>query len=183
MKKVLIFLTEGFEEMEAATPVDLLRRAGVDCKTVSMTGKREVTGAHGISFVADLLFDEEVAKAADGIVLPGGMPGTANLQKHQGLKKVLRYFDEEKKLISAICAAPMILGEMGLVKGREATIYPGMEDFLTGALPVQTPICKDGHILTSRAPGTAIPFALKLVEIFAGAEVMETVRKDIVYGE
>lgn len=183
MKKVLVFLAEGFEEMEVATPVDLLRRAGVDCKMVSITEKKEVMGAHGMVYVADLLFDEALARLADGIVLPGGIPGTTNLQKHQGLKKVLRYFDAEQKIIAAICAAPMILGEMGLVKGKEATIYPGMEDHLSGALPVQSPTCKDGHILTSRAPGTAVPFALRLVEIFAGAEAMETVRKEIVYGE
>ena len=116
MKKVLVFLAEGFEEIEAVTIVDLLRRADVNCKTMSITEKREVMGAHGVPFIADMLFDEKICMEAIGLILPGGMPGTINLQNHAGLTKVLEEFYKQNKLIGAICAAPMIFGKLGFVK-------------------------------------------------------------------
>lgn len=127
MKKVYVFLAEGFEEMEAVTPIDLLRRAGVDAKLVSVTGNRAVTGAHGVTYLADLLF-EEIEEDADMLVLPGGLPGTTNLQAHEGLTKLLLKQHEAHKWVAAICAAPMVLGALGIVKDRHATIYPGIED-------------------------------------------------------
>ena len=126
MKKVYVFLAEGFEEMEAVTPVDLLRRVNpeaVEVKLVSVTGDKAVTGAHGITYQADLLF-EEMEDDADMLVLPGGMPGTTNLMAHEGLAELLVKHYEARKWVAAICAAPMVLGALGIVMGRWATIYP-----------------------------------------------------------
>ncbi len=177
MKKAYVFLAEGFEEIEAVTPIDLLRRAGVDARFVSITGKKAVTGAHGITYQADLLFEE--IEAADLLVLPGGMPGTTNLLSHQGLLQRLREQNAAKKQIAAICAAPMILGALGILRGKRATIYPGMEAHLTDALPCTDAVVTDGNISTSRAPGTAIPFSLRLAELLTGDSAALTA--DIVF--
>ncbi len=181
MKTVYIFLAEGFEEMEAVTPLDLLRRVGINTKFVSTGSSLQVTGAHNVLFTADILFDEAADNMADGIILPGGMPGTLNLLAHQGLCSLIRSYYEAQKMVCAICAAPLILGELGLLTGKTATIYPGMENRLNGAIPSKNPVCVDGNIITSRGPGTAIPFALKLAEIFAGKEAAEKLTVDIVY--
>ncbi|MBQ7758257.1 DJ-1 family glyoxalase III [Anaerotignum sp.] len=179
MKKVYVFLAEGFEEMEAVTPVDLLRRVGVDAKLVSVTGDKAVTGAHGITYQADLLFEE--IEDADMLVLPGGMPGTLNLQAHQGLSELLVKQHEAHKWVCAICAAPMVLGSLGILMGRHATIYPGMEAHLIGAEPVADEVCIDGNVVTSRAPGTAIPFALTLAELLTDEKTAANLTKDIVF--
>ena len=181
MKKAMIFLAEGFEEMEAVTPLDLLHRAGVDAKFVSLTGRKEVIGAHDAVYTADLLFDKAVMEKADMLILPGGMPGAKHLQEHEGLKELLLSFHKKEKFICAICAAPMVLGCHGILKGKKATIYPGMEELLLGAEAVTTPVCRDGHIITSRAPGTAIPFALELIEALCGKPMKEQITADIVY--
>ncbi|MDD4843775.1 MAG: DJ-1/PfpI family protein [Anaerotignum sp.] len=181
MKTVYIFLAEGFEEMEAVTPLDLLRRVGVNAKFVSVGETLQVKGAHNILYTADLLFDEAAATMADGIVLPGGMPGTLNLLAHPGLCGLIHSYHAAQKPISAICAAPLILGELQLLAGKTATIYPGMENKLTGATSSKNEVCVDGNIITSRGPGTAIPFSLKLAEIFAGKEAAEKLKADIVY--
>ena len=180
MKKAYVFLAEGFEEMEAVTPVDLLRRVGVDAKLVSVTGDRIVTGAHGVRYQADLLFDE-IEPNADALILPGGMPGTLHLQEHQPLAKLLLSQYEAGGWVCAICAAPMVLGALGILKGREATIYPGMEQHLIGATCSTAEVCVDGNVVTSRAPGTAIPFALKLAELLTDTKTAEGLISDIVY--
>ena len=145
MKKVYVFLAEGFEEMEAVTPIDLLRRAGVDAKLVSVTGNRAVTGAHGVAYLADLLF-EEIEEDADMLVLPGGLPGTTNLQAHEGLTRLLLLQHKAHKWVAAICAAPMVLGALGIVRDRHATIYPGIEDKLIGAAPLTDEVVVDGNV-------------------------------------
>lgn len=180
MKKVYVFLAEGFEEMEAVTPVDLLRRVGVDAKFVSVTGNKAVTGAHGVTYQADLLF-EEIENDADALVLPGGMPGTRNLQAHAGLAELLVAQYEAKKWVCAICAAPMVLGSLGILMGRHATIYPGMEEYLVGAEPMKDEVVVDGNVVTSRAPGTAIPFALELAELLTDEKTAADLTKDIVF--
>ena len=180
MKKAYVFLAEGFEEMEAVTPVDLLRRVGVDAKLVSVTGERMVTGAHGVRYQADLLFDE-IEPNADALILPGGMPGTLHLQEHQPLARLLLSQYKAGGWVCAICAAPMVLGALGILKGREATIYPGMEQHLIGATCSTAEVCVDGNVVTSRAPGTAIPFALKLAELLTDAKTAEGLISDIVY--
>lgn len=180
MKKVYVFLAEGFEEMEAVTPIDLLRRVNIDAKFVSVTGKKAVTGAHGITYQADLLF-EEMDDDADMLVLPGGMPGTTNLMNHAPLAELLVKQYEAHKWVAAICAAPMVLGALGIVMGRFATIYPGMEEYLVGADISKEEVCVSGNVITSRAPGTAIPFALKLVEVLLSESYAEHLKGDIVY--
>lgn len=180
MKKVYVFLAEGFEEMEAVTPIDLLRRAGVDAKLVSVTGNRAVTGAHGVTYLADLLF-EEIEEDADMLVLPGGLPGTTNLQAHEGLTRLLLLQHKAHKWVAAICAAPMVLGALGIVKDRHATIYPGIEDKLIGATPLTDEVVVDGNVITSRAPGTATPFAIALAELLTDEKTAAALTEDLVF--
>lgn len=181
MKKALIFLAEGFEEIEAVTPLDLLRRAGVDAKFVSLAGTLAVTGSHGVTYQADMLFDEKTAAEADMLILPGGMPGAQHLQDNEVLGKLLLRFHEAGKFVCAICAAPMVLGHLGILQDKKATIYPGMEDRLIGATPVADKVCRDGNVITGRGPGAAVPFALSLIEALAGAETADQIRGDIVF--
>lgn len=182
MKQALIFLAEGFEEIEAVTPLDLLRRAGVDAKFVSLTGNLAVTGAHGITYHADMLFAHDIAQQTDMLILPGGMPGAEHLQNHTALGKLLLEFDTAKKFICAICAAPMVLGHLGILKGKKATIYPGMESRLIGAEAVTDKVCRDGHIITSQAPSTAMLFTLSLIAALEGEETAQRIKDDIVFG-
>ena len=132
MSKVFAFLADGLEEVECLAVVDVLRRAGAEVTLVSVTGSREITGSHHIHFQADALFDETAAEEADVLFLPGGMPGTNTLKAHEGLKNAICKANKQGRRIAAICAAPSILGEMGLLKGRTATCYPGFEDKLEG---------------------------------------------------
>ncbi len=181
MKKAYIFLAEGFEEMEATAPLDLLRRAGVDAQWVSITGHLLVKGSHGGMVQADLLFDQADLSSADALILPGGMPGTTHLMEHSGLKEALSIFYEKGKWVCAICAAPMIFGAMGIVQGRQAVIYPGMESHLKGASVPAQEVVVDGNVITSKAPGTAVAFALAIVEALAGAQIAEQIKAEIVY--
>ena len=183
---ICVFLAEGFEEIEALTVVDVLRRAELPVQTVAVMGKADergkiaVTGAHGIPVVADTFIDAIDADAVDMLVLPGGMPGTTNLEACPPLREMLVRFNEQKRPISAICAAPMVLGHLGLVKGRTATIYPGMEDELVGANATQEPVAVDDNITTSRGPATALPFALALVQRYRGADVAQQIAHGMV---
>ncbi len=179
--KVCVFLADGFEEIEGLTVVDILRRAGVDTVMMSVTGEKMIRGSHGINVEADCLFDESEADGADMLVLPGGMPGTLTLQQHSGLNALLRSFDERGKNIAAICAAPSILGGLGMLRGRKACSYPSFENKLEGAVVQQVPVVTDGHITTGRGMGAAIPFALRLTEILLGQEKAEEIRKAVVY--
>ncbi len=181
MKQVWIFLAEGFEEIEAITPLDLLRRVGVDAKFVSVTKNHIVTGAHGVTYRADVLLEDVDVEHADMLVLPGGMPGAKNLQDHTALGALLKEAAAKGKFVCAICAAPMVLGHLGLLQGKEATIYPGMEELLTGAIPVTEYVCRDGNIITSRAPGTAIAFTLALVAALEGEEIARGLKESIVF--
>lgn len=177
---VYVHLAEGFEEIEALTVVDVLRRASVDVKMVSIGTNKMVTGAHGICVEADLLFKEANYKSCEMLVFPGGMPGTLNLKEHEGLKKELVAFNEEEKWIAAICAAPMILGELNMLKDKAATIYPGMEQHLVGARISDQRIVQDKHIITSKGPGTAMEFALKLVEVLTDSKSKQRLENDMV---
>lgn len=179
MKKVSLFLADGCEEIEALTVVDVLRRSEVLVETVSVTGKNWVTGAHQIEVKADAVFEEVDFSETEMLVLPGGMPGTLHLQAHEGLAGLLRTFEREHKYIAAICAAPSVLGDMGILKGKKACCYPGFEGRLTGAEVVTEPAVQDGCVITGRGMGTAIPFALKLTEVLCGKEKAEEVRKSI----
>jgi len=170
----------GFEETEAVTIIDVLRRAGFEVTTVSITGFRKVTGAHNISIEADKLFEDADYESADMIILPGGMPGTTNLQNHPGLREKLIQFYAANKTIGAICAAPLILGSLGFLKGRKAVCYPGFESQLTGATVLKSPFVVDGNIITSRGVGTALEFSLEIVRMFKGDNEAANLRTALV---
>ena len=167
MKKVIIFLAEGFEEIEAISIIDTLRRAEITVTTASITNDKIVKGAHNIEVKTDKLFDEVDFGNYDLIALPGGMPGAKNLNEHEGLKEQIKIFAKDK-MIAAICAAPMILGGMGLLKGKRATCYPGFEPELIEAIVTHEPVTVDGNIVTGKGPAFALQFSLQLVEILAG---------------
>lgn len=181
MKQVSVFLADGFEEIEGLTVVDLLRRAGVEVTTVSITGEYTIHGAHGIDVQADKLFEEMDCDGQDMLVLPGGMPGTINLGAHKGLEKLLKVSYEKGKYIAAICAAPSVLGKYGFLKGRKATSYPGFEEQLEGAECVTDAVVVDEHVITSRGMGTAIPFSLALIELLISREKADEIGKSIIY--
>ncbi|MBH1940486.1 DJ-1/PfpI family protein [Mobilitalea sibirica] len=181
MSKVYVFLAEGFEEIEALTVVDLLRRAAIEVLMVSVTGNKEVTGSHQITTTADLLFEEVEYENADMLVLPGGMPGTTNLLMHDGLGRLLQEFNSKGKLLAAICAAPKILGTKGLLNGKSATCYPGFEDSLIGAKYLDTEVVADGNIVTSKGLGTAIDFSLSLIKRLKNEEEAQKIAKAIQY--
>ena len=181
MRQVYIFLADGFEEIEGLTVVDLLRRAGISIDMVSITGKKQVVGAHNIKVEADYLYDEVEIEKADMLVLPGGMPGTKNLLAHESLCNELKAFHKAGKGVCAICAAPMILGEHGILEGKRAVCYPGFESYLKGAIVEQCPVVRDGNVITSRGLGTAILFASEIIAYFAGKEKAEEVKEAIIY--
>ena len=151
MAKVYVFLANGVEEIEALTVVDVLRRGGVDVVTVSVTGKKAIAGSHKIVFEADTLFDEDRLTDGDMLVLPGGLKGTNALMAHEGLRNLLMAYRDADKFITAICAAPSVLGMNGLLKGRKATCYPGFEDKLLGANVSAEAVVQDGNVITGKA--------------------------------
>lgn len=181
MKKVYLFLAEGFEEVEALTTVDLLRRAGIDLKTVSVTGSIEVNGAHGIKVYADELFEKADFSIPDMLILPGGNPGWMNLEKHASLMEKIDYFANNGKWVAAICGAPSILGRRGLLKGKKACVYPGMEGDLLGAKPNERTVNVDGNIITSRGVGTAIDFSLAIIAELVDKKTAAKISSSIVY--
>lgn len=182
MSKVYVFLADGFEEIEGLMVVDLLRRAGIDLTTVSIMGRDYVTGRSDITVKADCLY-EDADSFADGemLVLPGGMPGTAYLEEYTPLRDLICKYDAEGKRLAAICAAPSVYGKMGLLKGKKATCYPGMEDLLLGAEPVTDKFVTDGIYTTSRGLGTALEFSLELIRLLKDAETAEKVAKSVVF--
>ncbi|MGN0334507.1 MAG: DJ-1 family glyoxalase III [Lachnospiraceae bacterium] len=182
MSKVYVFLAEGFEEVEALSPVDVLKRAGVETELVSVTGSGAVTGSHGITIMADRLFEEADFGDADVLILPGGMPGTLNLEAHEGLVSLLKTHYAESKKIAAICAAPSILGKLGILEGRRATCYPGFEDRLLGAQICEDKVVTDGNITTARGMGAGIAFGLALAAQLTDRETAERIKKGIIYG-
>lgn len=186
MSKAAVFLAEGFEEIEALTVVDILRRAEVETEMVSIaeeeTAPLAVTGSHGITVTADSKITDTDFAALDMIVLPGGMPGTLNLEKSSILQMQIKAFHEEKRTVAAICAAPGILGRMGLLKGLKAVSHPSAEDDLQGAeIPSEGEVVVSDHIITSRGMGTAIPFALQLRHQLQGREKADAIAKAICF--
>lgn len=181
MKKAYLFFATGFEEVEALTVVDILRRGGVDCKTVSVMGDYDVTSSHAITIRADLLFDEQSLEDADMLIMPGGIPGTPNLKAHAGLEKLIRSYVDAGKYLAAVCAAPTIYGEMGLLEGKDATCYPGMEEGLVGANPKTDSVVCDGQFITSRGMGTCIDFGLELLAKLTDQITADTIAEKIVY--
>lgn len=166
MNESFLFLAEGFEEIEALTAVDVLRRADIPVKTVSITSALQVKGAHGITVTADVLFDNTLFSSAEWLILPGGMPGATNLYNCAPLQGLLRRQAQSGKgRIAAICAAPaVVLGQMGLLEGRKATCYPGFENLLKGANAVSAPVTTDDKFVLGNGPANALPWALAIVK-------------------
>ena len=183
MAKIYVFLADGCEEIEALTPVDLLRRAGNEVCTVSVMGRQTVCGSHGIAIGADAILEEASLADGDLFVLPGGMPGTKHLLENQTLAALLEQKYGEGKRLAAICAAPSILGEMDLLKGRTATCYPGFEDMLHGASHTLQGVVTDGNITTARGLGYALDLGLELVRLLLGSQHAAGLRAAIQYNQ
>ena len=181
MKKVCVLLADGFEEIEGLTVVDLLRRAKIYVDTVSIMDDYIVHGAHGINVQTEDLFDEVDFEEFDMVVLPGGMPGTLNLKEHDGVRYVVKQYAKEGRFVGAICAAPTILKSLGLLEGRRATCYPGVEDEMENVILTETAVVVDDNIITSQGVGTAIDFALKLIEVRDGEEKAKEIAESIVF--
>lgn len=181
MSSVALILAEGFEEVEALTPVDLLRRAKIVCDTVSLHGKRTVVGSHGIAVKADKRWEEADFDAYDGVILPGGLAGAKRLMGDARVEALLRRFAGAGKLTAAICAAPTVLAKAGLLEGRRAVCYPGLEDRLFGATVCYDPAVRDGTVITGRGMGASVPFGLALVAYFEGQDTAEALAAKIVY--
>lgn len=173
MKTIFIFLTTGFEDIEAIATIDILRRAELNVKSVSLTDSKQVMSSHQILVTADLMFDQVDFTEAELLILPGG---TTRFNEHENMKKELLAFANKGEKVAAICASPMVLGGLGLLDGKKATCYPGFEQYLKGAtLQTDKSVVVDGNITTGRGPGLTIDFALNLVEQLAGKEKRDTV--------
>ena len=192
--KVYVMLADGFEETEALVPWDVLKRAGAEVKLVSVSASKRVTGAHGLAVEADAVIDGIGPSIPDCIVLPGGMPGTLNLKECEPLmagtlnlkacaklSAMLLEADSKGGVIAAICAAPSVLGGLGLLKGKKAVCFPGFENTLDGATVVDTAVCRDGRIITAKGMGAAFEFAFALTDLFFGNETAAQLKKGVQY--
>ncbi|MDR2231962.1 MAG: DJ-1/PfpI family protein [Tannerella sp.] len=177
--KAYLFLATGFEETEAIATIDILRRGGVEVKTVSITGDYMVMGAHGIPVTTDRLFEATKYDDGEAFILPGGGPGSVMLNGHQALKQLLVEKNTQGKWIAAICAAPMVLGGLGLLKGKKAVCFPGMESYLTDATLTDEPVVIDANIITGKGPGLVFHFGLTLLAAFKGQEVADRIAGDM----
>ncbi len=176
---IFVHLAEGFEEIEAVATADILRRGGLDVSLVSVTGELCVKGAHGIVVEADSLLEDMDYDVCDMIALPGGIPGAYNLRDNRELCRKIAVFNEEGKGLAAICAAPLVFGALGILTGKKATIYPGMEEELKGAEALDFPVVRDGNVITAQGPAAAMKFAVAIVKYFKGEEAGEALEKDL----
>jgi 4-methyl-5(b-hydroxyethyl)-thiazole monophosphate biosynthesis len=178
-KNVLVILAEGFEEIEAVTPIDVLRRAELNV-TVAGVGSKTIRGAHGVRFQADTTLNQ-YKDLPDAVILPGGMPGAQNLANSKEVREILTKMNSQNKLIGAICAAPaLVLAPSGILEGKKATCYPGFENHFNSSTQFSPArVVVDGHIITSRGPGSALEFALELVEKLAGKEKAESLSQGL----
>lgn len=180
MAKVYAFVSDGMEEVECLAVCDVLIRAGVDVKLVSIMGRKEVTGSHGFKITADMVF-EEITDDADVLFLPGGMPGTSNLSAHEGLAEMLKNHAEKGKRLAAICAAPSVLGGLGLASGHKVTCFPGWEGKMTGAECTGECVVTDRLISTGRGMGCSIDLGLELVKLLVDEDTSKELKKTIQY--
>lgn len=178
MKTAFIFLTTGFEEMEVTIPVDILRRGGINVTTVSLESEKLVIGAHQIPILADELFSEIIEKDADILIIPGG---TTRIAEHANLRQKIADYYQQNKNIAAICAAPMIFGQLGILKGKPATCYPGFEKYLEGANLVNQATAQSGNIITGQGPAKAIEFGLLILKHLTDQQTSENVAKQILF--
>lgn len=182
-KKAWIMLADGFEETEAMGTWDALQRGGVEAIFVSINDTLDVEGAHGLEFSADTTIDAIGDELADAIVLPGGGMGAENLQASEKVSQLLRKHHEANRVIGAICAAPKVLGALGLLQGKKATAYPGFEKFLTGAMPQQAAVVTDGQIVTGRGPAYAFHFGVGLLSLLVGIDTAREVAQGLLITE
>lgn len=175
MSKAALFLIDGFEETEALVTVDILRRGEVEVKTVSLNGSATVEGKHAVKVYADMRFEDIASHSFDMLIIPGG---TIAYTEHEGLLKLVKHYDSEKKELGAICAAPAVLGKAGVLRGRRAVCYPGLESWLEGAEVGTDNVVTDGHITTARGPALTLLFAIRLLEILRGEKVAQKVSDD-----
>lgn len=184
MKMVYVLLAEGFEEIEAISVIDILRRGGVEVVTVSIGNSLFVHGAHHIKVEADTLIKEiELDDGVKAVVLPGGMPGTTHLDESKDVDRLLHEAVKKELLVAAVCAAPLVLGKRGFLKGKRATCYPGFEDHLKGAVLSENRVEHDGRFITSRGAGTAAYFAFEILKVLKNEAIAEKVRTSMIYGE
>lgn len=180
-KKVAVFLADGCEEIEALTVVDLLYRAGIPVKSVSITGTKDVISSHNVHIVADATIDEIDFAEYDMLVLPGGLPGTTHLGECAKLTDaVLAHYNAGRE-VAAICAAPTVLAGLGILEGRKATCFPAQEGAMKGAVLTHASATVDGNVITGRGMGCSIPFALTIIEHYFGREAAEAMAERIVY--
>lgn len=180
--KIIIFLAQGFEEVEALTVANYLRRVDIEVDLVSVTKDIELTGAHNIKIISDkTIADIEDFSIYDGLVIPGGMPGATNLRDNKKVIDVVESMNKDKKMLAAICAGPIVLERAGVIKGRKVTSYPGFEDQLQDSIYVEEPVVRDNNIITSRGPSIAVDFTLAIVNYLLGQEKEEELKKDILY--
>lgn len=180
---IYTFLADGFEEVEALAIVDVCRRAGLEVKTVSIMPTEIVEGAHGVNVTADTLFTDNDYADADMLFLPGGLPGATNLDAHEGLRKVILAHHAAGKPLAAICAAPLVYGNLGLAQGKNMTCYPGFEKYLTGANYTAALVEVDGKMLTGKGPAAALGLGYAIVEYFCGTEKADALRAGMMYND
>lgn len=175
MKQAFVFLATGFEEIEALGTVDILRRGGIRVSTISIMGEFKVMGAHNIPVVADFVFEEADFSAVDALILPGGIPGSNHLNTCTRLKELILKKYQEDVILAAICAGPMVLGGLGLLKGRRATCFPNFEPTMIGATPTYTGVEQDGNIITCKGPGFVFEFGLAILKSLRDEEIADEV--------
>lgn len=182
MAKVYEFIANGFEEVEALAPVDILRRGGVDIKTVSMTGSEYVESSHGVTIKANLLWEDADLSDADMLLLPGGMPGSTNLNAHEGLREALKKHHTEGKRIGAICAAPMVLAQCGILDNKKATCSPGFEQYFNASTTYTGELVQeDGNVITGEGPAASFPYAYRILSYFIGEEAVKDLQTKMQY--
>lgn len=177
--KIMVFLADGFEEVEALTVVDYLRRVDIEVDMVSITEERNVKGAHGIEVVADKLLKNLETENYEGLVIPGGLPGATNLRDSKEVIEIVKDFNREEKLVAAICAGPMVLQKAGIVAGKNFTCYPGVEEEIKDGIYRDSSVVVDGNIITAKGPAFAVDFSLIIVEYLLGKEKKDELGKDI----
>ena len=180
---IYVFLATGFEDIEAIAPVDIMRRADLEVQTVSITGEEIVTSAHGVGIASDLLLSDVDFSSAEMLVLPGGLPGSTNLDACKPLTEAIKRHFESGGPIAAICAAPLVYGHLGLLKGRRATCYPGVERELAGATYTAAIVERDGNIITGKGPAAAFEFGYTIVDFFLGEGASQPLRQGMIYKE
>lgn len=176
-----LFIADGFEEIEALTTLDILRRCGLEVATVSITGTRLIRGAHGIPVMVDTVFRKGELERTQGLILPGGMPGAKNLSLHEGLRKLLVSQCAQHTLVAAICAAPTVLGKHNLLNERRATCYPGMETELRGAEVVDEMLVEDGNLITAKGPAASVEFAFAIAARFVDSSTIAQVKSSMLF--